>query len=185
MRKPKHLKLLLNEIWEQTKALCRPPHLRNTFLSCAIQFGLTTSYYTLMVWFPELFYRFEEFEQAHPGQPASVCEVSSINLERVNGTMVEEFCGNPIEAKVFWHTIIIGLACIPTSFWLPLCVHKLGAKFFLVFSLCVAGAVTIGLYFVQNSVQNLILSSIFEALTSLGISTVYCVLVDLFPTNLR
>lgn len=106
------------------------------------------------------------------------------------------------------HTIIIGLACIPTSFWLPLCVHKLGAKFFLgkenqilfltemminiffffvykVFSLVVAGAVTVGLYFVIDSTQNLILSCIFEALTSLGISTVYCVMVDLFPTNLR
>lgn len=54
-----------------------------------------------------------------------------------------------------------------------------------VFSLVVAGAVTIGLYFVKNSVQNLILSCIFEALTSLGISTVYCVMVDLFPTSLR
>lgn len=57
--------------------------------------------------------------------------------------------------------------------------------YFAVFSLVVAGAVTIGLYYVKNSVQNLILSCIFEALTSLGISTVYCVMVDLFPTNLR
>ena len=48
-----------------------------------------------------------------------------------------------------------------------------------------AGAATIGLYFVKNSTENLILSCIFEALTSLGISTVYCVMVDLFPTNLR
>lgn len=57
--------------------------------------------------------------------------------------------------------------------------------YILVFSLVVAGAVTIGLYFVHNSIENLILSCIFEALTSLGISTVYCVMVDLFPTNLR
>lgn len=54
-----------------------------------------------------------------------------------------------------------------------------------VFSLGVAGLVTIGLYFVQNSTQNLVLSCIFEALTSLAISLVFCVLVDLFPTNLR
>lgn len=58
--------------------------------------------------------------------------------------------------------------------------------FFLsVFSLSFAGLVTIGLYFVQNSTQNLVLSCIFEALTSLAISLVFCVLVDLFPTNLR
>ncbi|KAJ6639965.1 Synaptic vesicle glycoprotein 2B, partial [Pseudolycoriella hygida] len=183
MRKPREMKLLLSEIWLQTKLLCKPPHLRNTVLTCAIQFGLTTSYYTLMIWFPELFYRFEEFETAHPGQHASVCEVSSIIL--TNGTNVDKFCGDPLNDSVYFHTIIIGLACIPTSFWLPLCVHKLGAKFFLIFSLVIAGAVTVGLYFVIDSTQNLILSCIFEALTSLGISTVYCVMVDLFPTNLR
>lgn len=38
-----------------------------------------------MIWFPELFYRFEEYEQAHPDQSASVCDVSSIVLGNVNG----------------------------------------------------------------------------------------------------
>lgn len=85
IRKPKEFKMLAVEIWEQTKALCRPPHLKNTVLTCAIQFGLTSSYYTLMIWFPELFYRFEEYEQTYPGQSASVCDVSSIVLENVNG----------------------------------------------------------------------------------------------------
>ncbi|XP_060526624.1 synaptic vesicle glycoprotein 2B-like isoform X2 [Cylas formicarius] len=185
IRKPKELKLLLAEIWEQTKALCRPPHLRYTVITCAIQFGLTTSYYTLMIWFPELFYRFEEFERWHPGEKASVCDVSSVVVPGNVTGGVEEYCADQIDDSVFLHTLIIGLACIPTSFWLPLCVHKLGTKFFLVFSLIVAGAVTLGLYFVDSATSNLVLSCIFEALTSLGISTVYCVMVDLFPTNLR
>lgn len=85
LRKPKELRILFSEIWDQTKALCKAPHLRNTIITCAIQFGLTTSYYTLMVWFPELFNRFEEFETAYPGESASVCEVSSINVEVLNG----------------------------------------------------------------------------------------------------
>ncbi|KAF5302437.1 hypothetical protein FQR65_LT08526 [Abscondita terminalis] len=185
IRKPKELRILLLEIWEQTKALCKAPHLKYTVISCLIQFGVTTSYYTLMIWFPELFYRFEEFENLHPGEHASVCEVSSVFVSSGNSTIQEEFCGEPIADSVFLHTLIIGLACIPTSLWLPLCVHRLGAKFFLVFGLFVAGAVTGGLYFVNSTISNLILSCIFEALTSLSISTVYCVLVDLFPTNLR
>uniref|UniRef100_A0A1Y1KR70 Major facilitator superfamily (MFS) profile domain-containing protein n=1 Tax=Photinus pyralis TaxID=7054 RepID=A0A1Y1KR70_PHOPY len=186
IRKPKELRLLILEIWEQTKALCKPPHLKYTVITCLIQFGLTTSYYTLMIWFPELFYRFEEFESLHPGQSATVCEVSSALATGVNSTLSEEFCSNePIADSVFLHTLTIGLACIPTSFWLPLCVHRLGVKFFLVFSLLVAGGVTGGLYFVNSTVTNLVLSCIFEAFTSLGISTVYCVMVDLFPTNLR
>lgn len=87
--------------------------------------------------------------------------------------------------QVYWHTVIIGLACIPTSLILPACIHRLGAKFFIIFSLFIAGGVTFGLYFVTSSWGNLVLSCIFEALTSLGISTIYCVMVDLFPTNLR
>ncbi|XP_067008347.2 synaptic vesicle glycoprotein 2B isoform X2 [Anabrus simplex] len=177
------LQNLLREIWEQTKSLCSAPHLRNTLLTCFIQFGLTSSYYTLMVWFPELFTRFEEFEVLYPGQTASVCEVSSVKFANI--TSEEELCSASIEETVYLNTLIIGLACIPTSIWLPLCVHRLGTKFFLVFSLVVAGGVTLGFYFVQNATENLILSCIFEALTSLGISTVYCVIVDLFPTNLR
>lgn len=84
-----------------------------------------------MIWFPELFYRFEEFETLHPNERASVCEVSSVVLPGNITNTHDEFCGEPISNSVFLHTLIIGLACIPTSFWLPLCVHRLGAKFFL------------------------------------------------------
>jgi len=41
-----------------------------------------------MIWFPELFYRFEEFENAYPGIDASVCDVSSIVVQSVNGYFV-------------------------------------------------------------------------------------------------
>lgn len=41
LRKPKELKLIMQEVWTQTKALCKPPHLKYTALTCAIQFGLT------------------------------------------------------------------------------------------------------------------------------------------------
>ena len=81
-----------------------------------------------MMWFPELFDRFEYFEKEHPGDVASVCEVSG---GAVNGNSPGVACPNHIDDSVFLHTLIVGLACIPTSFWLPLCVHRLGAKFFL------------------------------------------------------
>lgn len=81
MRKPKEMKMLMGEIWSQTKLLCKTPHLRNTILTCVIQFGLTTSYYTLMIWFPELFNRFEAYEDKHPNASASVCDVSSVVLQ--------------------------------------------------------------------------------------------------------
>ena len=54
-----------------------------------------------------------------------------------------------------------------------------------VVSLVISAGVTVGFYYVTNSNQNLVLSCVFEALTSLGISLLYCVIVDMFPTNLR
>lgn len=176
-----HLRLLINEVLLQTQQLFQPPHRKNTILTCAIQFGLTASYYTLMNWFPEIFYRFEEYRKHFPDRETSLCVVSSVNI--ANGTDI--FCGDAIDENVYWHTLIIGIACIPTSLILPACIHQLGAKFFIIFSMFIAGGVTVGLEFVVNPEQNLILSCVFEALTSLGISTIYCVMVDLFPTNLR
>ncbi|KAF7387378.1 hypothetical protein HZH68_013055 [Vespula germanica] len=183
LHKKKDLKVLFSEVWELTMSLYKPPYLRNTLLACAIQFGLTSSYYTLMVWFPELFTRFEEFENDNPGKTTSVCIVSALSD---NATNLDPYgCETTIGVNVYLHTVYIGLACIPGSIILPIFVHKLGAKFFLILSLLVSGAVTVGFYFVINSTQNLILSCIFEALTSLGISLVYCIIVDMFPTNLR
>ncbi|XP_012266805.1 synaptic vesicle glycoprotein 2C-like [Athalia rosae] len=183
LHKRKDLKVLFSEVWDMTKALCRPPYLRNTLISCAIQFGLTSSYYTLMVWFPELFTRFEEFYEDHYGEEASVCIVSSLED---NSTLTDPYgCETEIANSVYLNTLYIGIACLPGAIILPLFVHKLGAKFFLIASLLISGGVTIGFYFVVNADQNLILSCIFEALTSLGISLVYCIIVDLFPTNLR
>ncbi|XP_076294067.1 synaptic vesicle glycoprotein 2B isoform X1 [Lasioglossum baleicum] len=183
LHKRKDLKVLLKEVRDLTTALCKPPYLRNTLLTCGIQFGLTSSYYTLMVWFPELFTRFEQFEHQNPGETTSVCIVSALSD---NATNVDPFgCDTVITPSVYLHTVYIGLACIPGSIILPLFVHRLGAKFFLIMSLLVSGAVTVGFYYVVDSTQNLILSCVFEALTSLGISLVYCVIVDMFPTNLR
>ncbi|XP_012284239.1 synaptic vesicle glycoprotein 2C isoform X2 [Orussus abietinus] len=183
LHKRKDLKVLFSEVKDLTIALCKPPHLRNTILACAIQFGLTSSYYTLMVWFPELFTRFEEFERNNYGETISVCIASTLPE---NSTNIDPYgCETTIAPSVFLHTVYIGLACLPGSIILPLFIHRLGAKFFLIVSLMVSGAVTIGFYYVVNSVQNLVLSCIFEALTSLCISLVYCVIVDMFPTNLR
>lgn len=79
-----------------------------------------------MVWFPELFNRFEEFNEMFPGESASVCDVSQ--MPEIDSS---QEAGSDIQDSVYIHTLIVGLACIPTSLWLPLCVHKLGAKFFL------------------------------------------------------
>uniref|UniRef100_A0A0C9QYT8 Sv2b_8 protein n=1 Tax=Fopius arisanus TaxID=64838 RepID=A0A0C9QYT8_9HYME len=66
----------LKNIYQQTLALVRPPLLQKTANVCSIMFCLGSSYYALMLWFPELFQRFARFEAEFPGESASVCRVS-------------------------------------------------------------------------------------------------------------
>lgn len=84
-----------------------------------------------MLWFPELFNRFEKFEQQQPGKDVSMCQVSSVYIEHNGALNTADLCGSEVGVSVYTHTLWIGVACIPTSLWMPLCVHKLGAKFFL------------------------------------------------------
>lgn len=81
IRKHQDLKILLKTFWHQTQQLCRPPWLKNTMVTCLMQFGIFACYYTMMLWFPEIFQRFEEYEKVHPNASVSVCEVSSVVLE--------------------------------------------------------------------------------------------------------
>jgi len=102
------------------------------------------SYYTLMMWFPELFNRFETFERQQPGVDVSVCQVSSVYIEQDGALNTADLCGSAVGESVYSHTLWIGVACIPTSLWMPLCVHRLGAKFFL-------GNVIATLYLTHNA----------------------------------
>lgn len=95
------MKLKLYSVVELGKTLFSPPYLKYIFLTCFVDFGLMFrcvfvinrtifiyyfylwlifdySYYTLMMWFPDLFERFGHFSQLHPEESAGVCEVSSI-----------------------------------------------------------------------------------------------------------
>ncbi|KAL2729404.1 synaptic vesicle glycoprotein 2C-like isoform X3 [Vespula squamosa] len=121
------------------------------------------SYYTLMLWFPELFQRFAKYEIMYPEESASY----------------------PRHDNVFFHTLLSGLACVPLSIILPLTVKYTEYKIYLIICTFLCTIVTISFFFIRSSTQNLILSCIFEALTSICMSIIFCMIVDLFPTNLR
>lgn len=48
------------------------------FPSYSHEISNTSSYYTLMMWFPDLFERFGHYGKIYPGEPASVCQVTSV-----------------------------------------------------------------------------------------------------------
>lgn len=86
----------------------------------------SSSYYTLIMWFPEIFERFNQFSKKHPTETAGVCRVS----EGYSGADAK-VCDNSINTRVFLDTFIIGLSCVPTSVSLSFFMRRLGKKFVL------------------------------------------------------
>ncbi|KAJ8977736.1 hypothetical protein NQ317_019411 [Molorchus minor] len=176
--KCKKVRYLISELFS-------PPYLKFLGVTCFADFGLMASYYTLIMWFPEIFARFSDFELKHPNRTATICEVSQHAVKQYEKFFYVVPCDPTIGSKVFIDTIIIGLSCFPTSVSLSYLIKKIGKKSVLVTGLIMSGLATLLLNFVESPTQTLILSCIFEALTGIMETVIFCVVVDLFPTNLR
>lgn len=83
-----------------------------------------------MMWFPELFNRFDEYSRHHPGQSASVCQVTEFVVG--HGSQQDGgICSDKIESAVFMESLITVAAAIPSNIVAVLGMDRLGRKFFL------------------------------------------------------
>lgn len=83
-----------------------------------------------MMWFPELFNRFDEYARHHPGQSASVCQVTDFVVG--HGSQQDGgVCSDKIESAVFMESLITVAAAIPSNIVAVLGMDRLGRKFFL------------------------------------------------------
>lgn len=179
-----YVKMMLSDIVENSKQLFRTPILRFTLISITINFTFHIGYYGLMMWFPELFNRFDEFNRIHPGQEASVCQVTEFVITSGSHSH-EDLCDDSIESAVFMDSFITVAAAIPSNVLAVLGMDHVGRKFFLVFSTFSAGLCAIGMYFVYNARHNLIVSAVFSGVISCGNAALDCLITEIFPTNLR
>ncbi|XP_025413829.1 synaptic vesicle glycoprotein 2A-like isoform X2 [Sipha flava] len=145
-----------------------------------ILFCSSTSYYMLIMWFPELMNRFQWYETLNKDIQIkkTMCEIVSIVEPN---TRIVEKCTDHIDQSVFINIIIIGIVCVLPNIIVPLLANKFGIRFFTVVSFVGSAVSAAWLYFITSSTENLILSCIFEALSGAGIGLVYCIAVDLFP----
>ncbi|XP_033215087.1 synaptic vesicle glycoprotein 2B-like [Belonocnema kinseyi] len=189
VRKEITVQKILQDFKRQAVDVSKPPYVSKTVLASVSTFCITSSHYALLLWFPEIFQRFSQFETKFPNETTSVCTVSkklySLNATLANTNTDLFGCESNIDTTVYLNSLWQAIACIPFSILLPMFVDRLGFKFFLVTSTLIAFASTIGFFFTTNSFQNLILACIFEAMTSVCMSTMFCFLVVIFPTNVR
>lgn len=175
---------MLSDIVDNSRQLFISPILKFTLISITINFTFHIGYYGLMMWFPELFNRFNEYSQAHRGQEASVCEVTEY-VVKTGLESDDKLCSDKIDSDVFMESLITVAAAFPSNVLAVLFMDRLGRKFFLVFSTFSSGLCASGMYFVTNSKQNLIVSAVFSSVISCGNAALDCLITEIFPTNLR
>ncbi|XP_013137620.1 PREDICTED: synaptic vesicle glycoprotein 2B-like [Papilio polytes] len=145
--------------WLRKKLLVTPPYIGLLVLCCFVDFGLMFSYYTLMMWFPDLFERFSQFSSLYPGVSAGVCEVSA-NVSRTEIDGRPE-CPQVIDDKVYIHTLVVALSCLPTALWVGLTINMLGKKLMLV---CVRSATAMAVTVMSGRVGAIVGNVVFGAL---------------------
>ncbi|XP_022901630.1 synaptic vesicle glycoprotein 2B-like [Onthophagus taurus] len=180
------LKKTMSTVVEHSRQLFVMPIAKFTIISITINFTFHIGYYGLMMWFPELFNRFDEFSKDHPGVQASVCEVTDYVVRNGSQSSMDyEKCNDKIDDTVFLDSLITVASAIPANVVAVLFIDKLGRKFFLVFSTFSSGLCAACMYFVSNKTQNLVVSAVFSGVISCGNAALDCLITEIFPTNLR
>lgn len=175
---------MLSDMIEHSKQLFIPPILKFTMISITINFTFHIGYYGLMMWFPEMFNRFDEWSRTHDNAEADICQVTAYVTHY--GTHSEDaVCDAHINSGVFMDSLITVAAAIPSNILTVIGMDRLGRKFFLVFATFSAGLCSAAMYFVYNKTNNLIVSAIFSSVISCGNASLDCLITEVFPTNLR
>lgn len=87
-------------------------------------------YYGLMMWFPEMFNRFDEWSRTHDNAEADICMVTKYVTQQ--GThSASSACEAHIHSDVFMESLITVAAAIPSNIFAVLGMDRLGRKFFL------------------------------------------------------
>lgn len=176
--------MIFSNMADNSKELFMSPILKFTIISITINFTFHIGYYGLMMWFPELFNRFDEYSRTHPGQSASVCQVTEYVVNSGSHSN-QGTCSATIPSSVFLESLISLSAALPANLIAILGMDKLGRKFFLIFSTISAAVCSAGMYFVNNKQQNFIVSAFFTGVIACGNASLDCLITEVFPTHLR
>lgn len=83
-----------------------------------------------MMWFPEMFNRFDEWSRTHDNAPADICQVTAFVTQQGTHSSTTA-CDSHIQSDVFMESLITVAAAIPSNIFAVLGMDRLGRKFFL------------------------------------------------------
>lgn len=119
-------------MWNQTAPLFRQPHLKRTFIACAMQFGIYVTSNGMYMWFPEILNRMADFMERNPGKSMSLCgilEMTHTNLTAlsdINETQINEVCTTQLEIATFEHSIVLELLYAIGFAFIGLIINRIG-----------------------------------------------------------
>ncbi|XP_043518895.1 synaptic vesicle glycoprotein 2B-like [Frieseomelitta varia] len=189
---------LLKNIWQQVRLLASLPLLKYALLSWTIYFANMFGYYGFGLWLPELFNRFENYHNLYPNRTVTVCKlirehdlqaavtpaqdlpVNSTNI-LINSTSV--VCSSNLDEMVFVNSLTINAFCLLGNLASGYLANRVGRRTIPVTTMLLAGIFGFVIYFVNSSMQILIVSCMFSLMIVTANFVISCVVVDIFPTN--
>ncbi|XP_076438988.1 synaptic vesicle glycoprotein 2B-like [Babylonia areolata] len=156
--------------------LFRPPLLSTTCVLLVTNFAIAFGYYGLFMWFPELFNRIDK-------NGGTVCEPGHSNSsDKQNSSSVE--C-TEVGEVVYLEGFLTALSNLPGNLLTIACMDRLGRKFLLAGSMVVSGLSVFLLWWVHQRWQNIAMSCLFGAVSTIGFNALDVLQTELFPTNVR
>lgn len=190
---------LLKNIWQQIKSLASPPLLNYAILCWTIYFANMFGYYGFGLWLPELFNRFENYHNLHPNRTVGVCKlmhesdvqssipiVNNITIESagnvINATNTVS-CSPDMDEMVFINSLTINAFCLLGNILSGYLANKLGRRTMPVTTMLLAGVFGFAIYFVNSSLQILMVSCVFSLAIVTANFVISSIVVDIFPTH--
>ena len=107
-------KRMFVDIIDNSKQLFQQPILKFTIVSITINLTFHIGYYGLMMWFPELFNRFDAYAESHPDvKDVGVCAVTDYVVKQHQELNHE--CNDHIPSTVFLESLITVAAALPAN----------------------------------------------------------------------
>ena len=94
---------------------------------------ISSRYYGLWLWFPELFNKLDVYYTDHPNATVGVCEVTDYKPP------INIVTDCTVSNEVFVNSFLISIAALPGNVWTMVHMDKLGRKFFVVLSMVLSG----------------------------------------------
>ncbi|KAJ8928320.1 hypothetical protein NQ314_019132 [Rhamnusium bicolor] len=168
----------------QMKPLFCPPHILKLLHVSLNACVLLMSYFTLLLWLPQLFQSINDYKFTHNGSSSSICEMIS-DLTQENTSTASSCVVNLENSEVYINSTIVTVSTVVSYVFAALFVNLLGKKRLTIVMTFISGCCAMSIYFAQNSEALLVLSAIFLSFTVVCTTIIIAITLELFPTNLR